>query len=59
MGIAQGIETLGLNSMELAIRYLLVGLLMNFIGGWITDLLLDLYADSKESFLAKVELSVD
>lgn len=37
LGIAQGIETLGLNSMELAIRYLLVGMLMNFIGGWVTD----------------------
>ncbi|MDU6522626.1 PTS glucitol/sorbitol transporter subunit IIC [Enterococcus devriesei] len=37
MGIAQGITALGLNSMELAIRYMLVGLVMNFIGGWITD----------------------
>lgn len=37
MGIAQGIMTLGLNEMELAIRYLLVGLVMNFIGGWTTD----------------------
>lgn len=37
MGIAQGIQKLGLNSMELAVRYLLVGLIMNFIGGWVTD----------------------
>lgn len=38
MGIAQGINQLGLNSMELAIRYMLVGIVMNFIGGWVTDL---------------------
>lgn len=37
MGIAQGITQLGLNSMELAIRYMFVGLVMNFIGGWTTD----------------------
>lgn len=37
LGISTGIEKLGLNSMELAIRYLLVGLVMNFIGGWVTD----------------------
>ncbi|WP_316043689.1 PTS glucitol/sorbitol transporter subunit IIC, partial [Lactiplantibacillus plantarum] len=36
-GIAQGVQKLGLNTMDLAIRYLLVGLVMNFIGGWITD----------------------
>ena len=37
LGIAQGIINLGLNETELAIRYLLVGLVMNFIGGWSTD----------------------
>lgn len=37
MGIAAGIETLGLNVMDLAIRYLLVGLVCNFISGWATD----------------------
>lgn len=38
LGIAQGIEKLGLNTMELAIRYMLVGIVMNFLGGWITDM---------------------
>lgn len=38
MGIAQGVQKLGLNTIDLAIRYLLVGLIMNFIGGWVTDL---------------------
>lgn len=37
MGIASGIKVLGLSQMELAIRYLLVGLIMNFVSGWVTD----------------------
>lgn len=37
LGIAQGIEKLGLNQMDLAVRYMLVGIVMNFIGGWVTD----------------------
>ncbi|RUS39941.1 PTS glucitol/sorbitol transporter subunit IIC, partial [Lacticaseibacillus paracasei] len=37
LGIAQGVQKLGLNQMDLAIRYMLVGIVMNFIGGWVTD----------------------
>lgn len=37
LGVAQGIEQLGLSMTPLAVRYLLVGLVMNAVGGYVTD----------------------
>jgi PTS system glucitol/sorbitol-specific IIC component len=37
LGVAAGIQTLGLSVMPLAIRYLLVGLIMNAVGAYVTD----------------------
>lgn len=37
LGIANGITQLGFPTVDLAVRYFLVGILVNFISGWVTD----------------------
>lgn len=37
LDIANGIKTLGLNATDLAVRYFLVGLVLNLMSGWVTD----------------------
>lgn len=59
LGIAQGITHLGLNSMDLAIRYMIVGIIMNFVGGWFTDLTTKMVSKQMGIELSKeVELKV-
>lgn len=38
LGVANGIIQLGLSPIDLALRYFLIGILINFINGWVTDL---------------------
>ncbi len=52
-GIAAGITELGLNPGELALRYLLLGAVMNFFGGWITDFTTQFVAKQQSVVLSK------
>ena len=37
LGVANGISMLGLPTVDLALRYFLIGVVINFLRGWITD----------------------
>ncbi|MDD6382146.1 MAG: PTS glucitol/sorbitol transporter subunit IIC, partial [Selenomonadaceae bacterium] len=37
LGVANGISALGLPTVDLALRYFLIGIVINFLRGWITD----------------------
>ena len=37
LGVANGISALGLPTVDLALRYFLIGIVINFLLGWITD----------------------
>ena len=54
--IANGVLTLGLPTAPLAIRYLLVGLVMNFAGGWSTDFITR-WVEKQQGITLKTELA--
>ncbi|MDO4661931.1 MAG: PTS glucitol/sorbitol transporter subunit IIC [Tissierellia bacterium] len=58
LGIAQGVEKLGLSTVPLAIRYMLVGLVMNFFAGWITDFTTK-YVEKQQNVKLKRTLNVE
>ncbi|AVD55107.1 PTS glucitol/sorbitol transporter subunit IIC [Heyndrickxia coagulans] len=58
MGIAQGIQKLGLNTADLAVRYFLVGLVMNFFAGWITDFTTKV-VERQQKIKLKSEINLD
>ena len=37
LGVANGISAIGLPTVDLALRYFLIGIVINFLRGWITD----------------------
>lgn len=59
LGIAQGIEQLGLSTTPLALRYMLVGLIMNFFAGWATDFTTKMVEKQQDIHLARTLEGVD
>lgn len=55
LGIANGITQLGLPTVDLALRYFLVGVVTNFLRGWITDLTTT-YVEKQQGVTLKTEV---
>lgn len=55
LGIANGISTLGLPTVDLALRYFLVGILVNFISGYVTDFTTS-YVEKQQGIKLKTEV---
>ncbi|MBP2630823.1 MAG: system, glucitol/sorbitol-specific, subunit [Firmicutes bacterium] len=56
LGIANGITQLGLPTVDLALRYFLVGVVTNFLRGWITDFTTS-YVEKQQGVTLKTEVT--
>ncbi|WP_422448872.1 PTS glucitol/sorbitol transporter subunit IIC [Thermoanaerobacterium sp. DL9XJH110] len=57
LGIANGIQQLGLPTADLALRYFLVGVVTNFFRGWVTDFTTS-YVEKQQNIKLKTTLSI-
>ena len=57
LGVANGIQTLGLPTTDLAMRYLLVGIVTNFFRGWVTDFT-TAYVERQQAIKLRAELTI-